>query len=135
MIVLKSAPTYYRHSACVCGGSMYVFGGNADGSKTDKMLSYSFALHSFIPEKYKSTSVVPDARIQHRSVSYQGNLYVFGGQNGLQKLNDFYKYVIGLCYYLLLLFIIIYFIFIYILSLSLSSFFFPFSFHQSHHPH
>ena len=74
---------------------MYIFGGNEKALKSNKLYSYVFGLHSFALEKPRS-DLKPDGVVQHRCISYKGNLYIFGGHNGFQRINTLYEYTVSM---------------------------------------
>ncbi|ESO82825.1 hypothetical protein LOTGIDRAFT_108840, partial [Lottia gigantea] len=103
-ILRKSGSPMYFHSAIITNGLMLVFGGNthndtsvSHGAKcysTDFMV-YNIDCNSWHvlspPNLYKSI-----ARYGHTMSSNNGNVYIFGGFNGMM-LNDILKYSVGKC--------------------------------------
>ena len=85
-------PPRYRHSSVMCNGSMYSFGGMVDNKRSNSLISYSFGLQALASVRIAEAPTNPPAMSQHRCISYQGKLYLFGGDNGLSKSNKLYVF-------------------------------------------
>jgi len=81
------------HSAVICGDSMYLFGGSTGSARNDL---YAFNLttsqwHEVRPASSNKGNV-PCPRFCHSCEVYDNSLYVFGGYDGQQRLNDFWQF-------------------------------------------
>jgi len=82
------------HSAVICGDSMYLFGGSTGSARND-LYAFSFETDQWTevrttPGAQKSN--VPCPRFCHTCDVYNNSLYVFGGYDGQQRLNDFWQF-------------------------------------------
>lgn len=81
-----------RHSCVEINRRLYVFGGSIHGasSRMDNEL-YEYNLDSsfwaVVPQR---TPTRPSVRYGHAAVEYKGYMYIFGGRNSQQDLNDMY---------------------------------------------
>lgn len=70
---------------------MIIFGGFADGSRTNEVLRYSFSENKWIKVDINS-KCQPSGRSGHSSVVFEGNMYIFGGKDeDNNKLNDIWR--------------------------------------------
>jgi len=81
------------HSAVISGDSMYLFGGSTGSARNDL---YSFSLttnqwHEVRPASGQK-GTIPCPRFCHTCEVYNNSLYVFGGYDGQQRLNDFWQF-------------------------------------------
>mmetsp|Transcript_88030 Transcript_88030/g.247419 ORF Transcript_88030/g.247419 Transcript_88030/m.247419 type:complete len:510 (+) Transcript_88030:40-1569(+) len=84
------------HSAVICGDSMYLFGGSTGSARND-LYSFSFDVeqwHEVRPVSSSGQKVtnVPCPRFCHTCDMYNNSLFVFGGYDGQQRLNDFWQF-------------------------------------------
>lgn len=86
------------HSAVICGDSMYLFGGSTGSARND-LYCFSFETEQWQEVRPVSSSSqkgnvpnVPCARFCHTCDMYNNSLYVFGGYDGQQRLNDFWQF-------------------------------------------
>jgi Kelch motif/Galactose oxidase, central domain len=87
-------PPCRAHSATLVGRKIVIFGGGEGAT-------YYHTVHVFdIPSRRWSrptftTTDVPPPRRAHTTVLYQNKIWVFGGGNGLQALNDVWALDVG----------------------------------------
>mmetsp|Transcript_19645 Transcript_19645/g.55240 ORF Transcript_19645/g.55240 Transcript_19645/m.55240 type:complete len:511 (+) Transcript_19645:290-1822(+) len=83
------------HSAVICGDSMYLFGGSTGSARND-LYSFSFETdqwHEVRPVTGSGQKAnVPCPRFCHTCDMYNNSLFVFGGYDGQQRLNDFWQF-------------------------------------------
>lgn len=83
------------HSAVICGDSMYLFGGSTGSARND-LYSFNFQTDQWQEVRPVSTTTqkgnVPCPRFCHTCEMYLNSLYVFGGYDGQQRLNDFWQF-------------------------------------------
>jgi len=83
------------HSAVICGDSMYLFGGSTGSARND-LYSFNFETEQWHEVRPTSGSAqkanVPCPRFCHTSDMYNNSLFVFGGYDGQQRLNDFWQF-------------------------------------------
>lgn len=83
------------HISCVWNHSMYIFGGSSGAAMSD-LHELQLSLNSSSASKWrelKSTSPdMPGPRFCHVAVSYQDSMYIFGGYDGSERLNDFIRF-------------------------------------------
>jgi hypothetical protein len=83
------------HTAVICNDSMYLFGGSTGNARND-LYSFSFETnqwHEVRPAISSGQAVCePCPRFCHSCEVYNGSLYVFGGYDGQQRLNDFWQF-------------------------------------------
>mmetsp|Transcript_35701 Transcript_35701/g.83574 ORF Transcript_35701/g.83574 Transcript_35701/m.83574 type:complete len:506 (+) Transcript_35701:364-1881(+) len=83
------------HSAVVCGDTMYLFGGSTGSARNDL---YSFSFETYQWHEVRPVSAagqkasVPCPRFCHTCEVYNNSLYIFGGYDGQQRLNDFWQF-------------------------------------------
>jgi len=83
------------YSAVIGGDSMYLFGGSTGSAKND-LYSFSFEAAQWhevrpAPDSGQKTNV-PCPRFCHTCDIYNNKLFVFGGYDGQQRLNDFWQF-------------------------------------------
>lgn len=83
------------HSAVICGDSMYLFGGSTGSARND-LYSFSFETdqwHEVRPATGSGPKAnVPCPRFCHTCDMYSNSLFIFGGYDGQQRLNDFWQF-------------------------------------------
>ena len=83
-----------EHTSVVYKKTMYTFGGNGGlvDNYSNAVLTYPLP---FKPENvitsHDSLNNAPQPRSAHSAVVYKNEMYIFGGWNGYQSLNDFYS--------------------------------------------
>ena len=79
----------YRHSATKTETSMFIFGGiDQTQERFNDIHEFQFETQAWA--RVISTGNPPSPRTFHQSLSYQGQLYVMGGFDGMKR-NDMYK--------------------------------------------
>lgn len=68
----------YNHSACICGGSMFVFGGHMISRNFGNFL-YEFSISSREWKRIEYTGHIPECRGGHRAVNIEDHMFIFGG--------------------------------------------------------
>jgi len=102
-VVTKSTPPKWRdfHSACAIGHYMYIFGGRGDRqgpyhSPDEDYCNQIMYLDTASRTWHtpKTLGSPPSGRRSHSAFVYKGQLYIFGGYNGLNNCHygDMYKY-------------------------------------------
>eukprot|EP00927_Polykrikos_kofoidii_P033856 TRINITY_DN28703_c0_g1_i1.p1 TRINITY_DN28703_c0_g1~~TRINITY_DN28703_c0_g1_i1.p1 ORF type:complete len:510 (+),score=56.86 TRINITY_DN28703_c0_g1_i1:108-1637(+) len=83
------------HSAVICGDTMYLFGGSTGSARND-LYAFSFETDQWHEIRQAGGSgqkpYVPFPRFCHTCDMYNNALYVFGGYDGQQRLNDFWQF-------------------------------------------
>lgn len=83
-----------EHTSVVYKNTMFTFGGNGGLVDNYSNLVLTYPL-PFKPENYITTHEslpgAPQARSAHSAVVYQNEMYIFGGWNGHESLNDFHS--------------------------------------------
>eukprot|EP00435_Cladocopium_sp_Y103_P076334 s33_g92.t3 len=83
------------HSAVICGDSMYLFGGSTGSARND-LYAFSFETEQWLEVRptpgASQKANVPCPRFCHTCDVYNNSLYVFGGYDGQQRLNDFWQF-------------------------------------------
>mmetsp|Transcript_29585 Transcript_29585/g.62882 ORF Transcript_29585/g.62882 Transcript_29585/m.62882 type:complete len:512 (+) Transcript_29585:125-1660(+) len=83
------------HSAVICGESMYLFGGSTGSARND-LYAFSFETDQWSEVRPISSgsgkASVPCPRFCHTCDVYNNSLFVFGGYDGQQRLNDFWQF-------------------------------------------
>jgi N-acetylneuraminic acid mutarotase len=79
-------------SAMRDSGSCLVFGGFDGSSRTNHMFTYTFATKTWRQVIGSESEEVPSPRDRHTGVMYDGGFYVFGGYDGDQRVNDFFRF-------------------------------------------
>ena len=71
---------------------MIIFGGFADGQRTNELIKYSFQENKWGKIEIAAGHPKPEPRSGHTAVIYQNGMYVFGGKDDEnKKLNDFWR--------------------------------------------
>ncbi|CAI2366389.1 unnamed protein product [Moneuplotes crassus] len=79
-----------EHTACVYQGNLYIFGGNLNGFKSNKIFIYNLDSKKWSIKEHED-GIPP--RSSHSAVVKDGFMYVFGGKDiENNKLRDFWKY-------------------------------------------
>jgi len=83
------------HSATICGDSMFLFGGSTGSARND-LYTFSFDSSQWQevrppPSSGGQKANVPCPRFCHTCEVYDNSLYIFGGYDGQQRLNDFWQ--------------------------------------------
>jgi len=84
------SPRYF-HACAIYGGRMVTFGGYNGAERLNDMHEYSFAT-SLWTKLDVSEGDVPSGRSSLISQVYGNSLFIFGGYNGANVLNDFYEF-------------------------------------------
>mmetsp|Transcript_127525 Transcript_127525/g.408186 ORF Transcript_127525/g.408186 Transcript_127525/m.408186 type:complete len:521 (+) Transcript_127525:105-1667(+) len=83
------------HSAVICGDSMYLFGGSTGSARND-LYAFNFEAdqwHEVSPVTSSGQKAnVPCPRFCLTCDMYNNSLFVFGGYDGQQRLNDFWQF-------------------------------------------
>ena len=69
---------------------MYIFGGLIAGERSNQLIIYSFQGGYW--SRVKPNGAQPEARNGHSACIYKNNMYIFGGRNDNEKLNDIWKF-------------------------------------------
>ncbi|CAL1129025.1 unnamed protein product [Cladocopium goreaui] len=81
--------------AVICGDSMYLFGGSTGSARND-LYAFSFETEQWLEVRptpgASQKANVPCPRFCHTCDVYNNSLYVFGGYDGQQRLNDFWQF-------------------------------------------
>ncbi|KAI9367894.1 hypothetical protein BJX61DRAFT_547065 [Aspergillus egyptiacus] len=87
------------HTMNSIGTKIYIFGGEAEGVFLKDLNIYDLDQPSYgwkIEQRKNNTNEQganwPEARANHTAVTYGGKLYIFGGSNGADYLNDVWCY-------------------------------------------
>ncbi|XP_021921370.1 kelch domain-containing protein 3 isoform X2 [Zootermopsis nevadensis] len=102
-IITQGEPPSYRdfHSATALEGRMYIFGGRGDlngpyHSQEEVYCSDIMYLDTHTGRWHRpvTSGDIPIGRRSHSAFVYKGNLYIFGGYNGLhdEHFNDLYRF-------------------------------------------
>ncbi|CAI2366322.1 unnamed protein product [Moneuplotes crassus] len=79
-----------EHTACIYQGNLYIFGGNVNGFKSNKIFIYNLDSKEWSVKEHED-GIPP--RSSHSAVVKDGFMYVFGGKDiENNKLRDFWKY-------------------------------------------
>jgi len=84
----------YRHSAVLCGDSMVVFGG-VDKKHNRFNDVYQFKFDTLEWEAVQIHGVEPSSRTFHRAVCDTNYMYILGGYDGDDRLNDMHRVYLG----------------------------------------
>lgn len=93
-------PPRDSHSATICGDTMYLFGGSTGSARND-LYSFNLEQGQWLEARVRTLSsgaatssaqeLSPCPRFCHTCDVYGGCMYVFGGYDGSQRLNDFWQ--------------------------------------------
>jgi len=93
---MESSPVgRYQHTAVVYNNMIYVFGGFGAASGNQPNVSNQiWKYHPFDDEWYQITpaSDLPPARMAHAAVIKDNYMYIYGGFDGANYLDDFWRY-------------------------------------------
>ena len=79
------------HSSTIIGTKMFVFGGcGGPGVSYDNISVFDTETSSWLSTP--SAQVLPEGRWGHSAFAYNGELYIYGGENSHQTFNDLWKY-------------------------------------------
>ncbi|OII72623.1 kelch motif family protein [Cryptosporidium andersoni] len=81
------------HTANVVGDSMYIFGGYDGRNRINSLLKFDFNSSKWTDLNISHIkSPLPEPRDRHASAVYKDCIYIFGGHNGTEELNDIWWY-------------------------------------------
>lgn len=89
------------HVAVAHGKSMYVFGGSTGSAMNDfhelhfEACTWRPVQQERVPARAGAAGQTPGKRFCHVAVVYQDSLFVFGGYDGENRLNDFQEFYFG----------------------------------------
>jgi leucine-zipper-like transcriptional regulator 1 len=84
------SPRYF-HSCASYGSKLYIYGGYSGKERLDDMYAYDFETHHWALVN-ATLGDKPSGRSSLVAQVYENFLYIFGGYNGSNVLNDFYKF-------------------------------------------
>ncbi|KAH9003785.1 hypothetical protein EDB86DRAFT_2826355 [Lactarius hatsudake] len=87
-------PPCRAHSATLIGRKIVIIGGGEGASYYNSVHVFDISTRRWSRPTFTTTEVPPPRRA-HTTVMYQGKLWVFGGGNGLQALNDVWTLDVG----------------------------------------
>jgi leucine-zipper-like transcriptional regulator 1 len=96
-LVTEGTPPIPRdsHVSVIHGNSMYIFGGSS-GSAMNDLHELQLPLSSTAPAKWRqvksNSGEQPGHRFCHVAVVHHDSMYVFGGYDGSERLNDFLRF-------------------------------------------
>ncbi|KAJ6847204.1 rab9 effector protein with kelch motifs-like [Iris pallida] len=82
----SNPPERWGHSACLCDGVIYVFGGCCGGMHFSDVLTLSLDTMSW--NSLATTGQKPGTRDSHSAIVVGHKMVVLGGTNGSKKVND-----------------------------------------------
>ncbi|OQV06349.1 hypothetical protein CLAIMM_10927 [Cladophialophora immunda] len=94
----------YGHTFNILGSKIYIFGGQVEGYFFNDLIAFDlnalqnptnqweFLLQNTGDDVVGPTAKVPAARTNHTIISYNDQLFLFGGTNGTQWFNDVWTY-------------------------------------------
>ncbi|KIW89952.1 uncharacterized protein Z519_09382 [Cladophialophora bantiana CBS 173.52] len=94
----------YGHTLNILGSKIYIFGGQVEGYFFNDLIAFDlnalqnplnqweFLLQNTGDDTVGPNAKVPAARTNHTIVSYNDQLFLFGGTNGTQWFNDVWTY-------------------------------------------
>eukprot|EP00095_Tigriopus_kingsejongensis_P011479 snap_masked-scaffold626_size122949-processed-gene-0.20 protein:Tk11479 transcript:snap_masked-scaffold626_size122949-processed-gene-0.20-mRNA-1 annotation:"leucine-zipper-like transcription regulator 1 isoform x2" len=95
----RPAPRYH-HSAVVHQSSMYIFGGytgdihsNSNLTNRNDLWEYKFQSMQWV--EWRASGPMPVARSAHGAAVYEGQLVIFAGYDGHDRLNDMWQIALG----------------------------------------
>jgi len=81
----------HSHSAVVYEDCLYVFGGY-DGNYKNDFYKFNFTKNHWSKIKHNDSEIWPSSRYRTSCTVVGDKMYMFGGHDGQQQLNDFYYY-------------------------------------------
>ena len=87
-------PPCRAHSATLVGRKIVIIGGGEGASYYNSVYVFDIPTRRWSRPTFTSTDVPPPRRA-HTTVLYQNKIWVFGGGNGLQALNDVWTLDVG----------------------------------------
>ncbi|KAH9177240.1 galactose oxidase [Lactarius sanguifluus] len=87
-------PPCRAHSATLIGRKIVIIGGGEGASYYNSVHVFDIPTRRWSRPTFTTTDVPPPRRA-HTTVMYQGKIWVFGGGNGLQALNDVWTLDVG----------------------------------------
>jgi leucine-zipper-like transcriptional regulator 1 len=84
------SPRYF-HSCCLYGNRMYLYGGYSGSERLADMYAYDFDTNHWSQVDYASGNA-PMGRSSLVAQVHDNSIYVFGGYNGTNVLNDFFRF-------------------------------------------
>jgi len=92
-------PKTINHSMVAIESNIYIFGGENQTPYTYLLSNklYKIDTTTFVSTKIELQSIdgndsnIPSVRLGHSMVAIESNIYIFGGYNNINKLNDLYK--------------------------------------------
>jgi hypothetical protein len=89
-----SPPHRYRHTAVICGDNMFVFGGvDKSHSRFNDLQRLDLTTNTW--SEVITIGDVPSSRTFHRAVVVANHMYLLGGYDGTDRLQDLYSIHVG----------------------------------------
>lgn len=90
----NSPPHRYRHTAVIFGDNMFVFGGvDKTHSRFNDLQRLDLVTNTW--SEVCTTGSIPSSRTFHRAVVVDSKMYLLGGYDGTDRLQDLYSIEIG----------------------------------------
>jgi N-acetylneuraminic acid mutarotase len=80
------------HVGAVVGDAMYIFGGYDGSSRLNDIHKFEFQVGTWQMVQPASSSNIPSARDRMSAVSYRESMYIFGGYDGTNRVNDLWRF-------------------------------------------
>lgn len=87
----RPPPPRYFHSCCLYGNKLYVYGGYSGSERLGDMYCFDYDTNHW-SQVDCDHGEVPSGRSSLVAQVHNNYLYIFGGYNGSNVLNDFYKF-------------------------------------------
>ncbi|GAX10239.1 hypothetical protein FisN_3Lh436 [Fistulifera solaris] len=87
----RPPPPRYFHSCCLYGNKLYVYGGYSGSERLGDMYCFDYDTNHW-SQVDCNHGEVPSGRSSLVAQVHNNYLYIFGGYNGSNVLNDFYKF-------------------------------------------
>lgn len=80
------------HTVAICRGNLYVYGGFDGKSQLDDLHEFGISSHKWGEVDMGETENQPLGRSGHSAAVYDTGMYIFGGWNGTETMDDLYEF-------------------------------------------
>jgi N-acetylneuraminic acid mutarotase len=78
------------HSLVIYSGKLYIFGGFDGKTRYNDLYKCNMQSKKFIWKKIDSEGAIPMSRFGHSAVVHEHSMFIFGGWNGHDTMDDMY---------------------------------------------
>lgn len=82
------------HASVALNNNFYIFGGYDGTNRRNDFYSFNFSTNTWSELNPNGSASPPSPRDRHTAVVHARQIYIFGGYDGYNRVDDFHKYCI-----------------------------------------